>query len=1057
MADDVERLILEMSADLKRFEKGLDRATATGEKRLSGLERRFEKSGQRMAASMGRGALNINQAIAGIAVGAAIREVGQYADAWTSAGNQLAAAGVPLDQLAGRQRELVTLANETRTALAPTVDLYARLTRSTEEIGASSAQVARVTEITNKAFKAGGAAAQEQAAGILQLGQALGSGVLQGDELRSLRENAPLIAQAIADEFGTTIGGLKKLGAEGKLTSDRVFEAILRGGQAIDAQFAVTTPTISDSFNVLRNEATLFIGELDKATGASKALGEFIVYVSENLDTLAAAATIAAAVVGGVLAGQAVVALIAAAGRAGLALGITNTAIAATGVRAVASAAGVRILTGALAFFGGPIGLAVTAVAIAVGLFAANAGRAALESQAMASALEEQARAAGLAKEETERLGGEVTATEKWTAGLTDETNLLADAHYRAAAAAKAQAIEEARLRLVTANNTLRDNIETFNQARARARTQGGNTVAAGARSGVNASGQLLGNEIANRENAVVNTQVGRNLIESTRIVKAETENLRGLLSESLTSERFSPPRFNRPAVEGGGGGRGSGADARAKAEAAEREATQQRLALKSIEARNKLELATLEDNLDRIRALEREEMLRSRISDYQENGLNLETATSKAKADQAAYDAARATQIERGLRDRQSSLELEIAETDQNLEQVRAIERRLDLQESTRALQELGLSLADAETKALEDQVRLEDARARAKARYLEEAEASRQQQLAADRGDSAEAARQARAIELRNRSRTYQEQGGLSAPDADARARREILEETRVSAQGAFRDAFRNGVLEAVRSGDVIGAIGEFALNAADQMTEKVLNQAGDALFELLSNQFPNLFDLGSELAGDATGAATTAAAITTATATGAATLATAVTTSTAAGAPVLAAGVTTGAATAGAIMAAAITTAGAQAAAAMAAAIASGQSGGNAASAIASAFVGGRATGGPVRYHMRNERGPEPFVPTSNGIVFSNQAMRGLASLGKLASQGGGMGGDVNLEVVNMTGVPAKASTEKKPDGGMKLTLEPMFEKGIEGAGRSGALARAARKSPSPTKRG
>ena len=119
----------------------------------------------------------------------------------------------------------------------------------------------------------------------------------------------------------------------------------------------------------------------------------------------------------------------------------------------------------------------------------------------------------------------------------------------------------------------------------------------------------------------------------------------------------------------------------------------------------------------------------------------------------------------------------------------------------------------------------------------------------------------------------------------------------------------------------------------------------------------------------------------------------------------------------------------------------------------------FAGGRAAGGPViggRRYMKNERGPEPFVPTSAGVVFSTQAMKGLADLGRLASQGGMGRGDVNIEVHNGLGVPAKVTTERTPDGA-KVSLEPLGAELVDGQGRSGNLAKALRKSPRTIRRG
>jgi len=116
--------------------------------------------------------------------------------------------------------------------------------------------------------------------------------------LRSVRENAPLIAEAIADQFGVTIGQLKQIGAEGKITSDIVFDAILNDAQKIEAQFAVTTPTISDSFTILRNKGAEFVSTMNESVGASEALSKFILVVANNLDLLADAAVVAAVAFG---------------------------------------------------------------------------------------------------------------------------------------------------------------------------------------------------------------------------------------------------------------------------------------------------------------------------------------------------------------------------------------------------------------------------------------------------------------------------------------------------------------------------------------------------------------------------------------------------------------------------------------------------------------------------------------------------------------------------------------------------------------------------------------
>lgn len=217
------------------------------------------------------------------------KQVADMADEWTAAGNQLRSVesitGIHVRTLS----ELNDIASETRSGFGETVSLYTRLTMAASKLVGSEQELADMTETINKSFKVGGKSASEQAAGILQLSQALGSGILQGDELRSLRENAPLIAQAIADEFGTTMGGLKKLGADGELTADRIIKAITNMRDKVDAAFAETDATIGDGITGVKNAGTELIGTFDHITGTSGALVGGLNSITKSMRDLSAA------------------------------------------------------------------------------------------------------------------------------------------------------------------------------------------------------------------------------------------------------------------------------------------------------------------------------------------------------------------------------------------------------------------------------------------------------------------------------------------------------------------------------------------------------------------------------------------------------------------------------------------------------------------------------------------------------------------------------------------------------------------------------------------------
>jgi tape measure domain-containing protein len=216
------------------------------------------------------------------------KTLADYSDTWMQLNNQVKAA----ESISGRTSEGLTkifeIAQRTRVPIADLGDLYSKMVRVSGDLGVGMNQVAKATEITAQAFKAGGASTLEQVNGIRQLIQALGSGILQGDELRSIRENAPLLAKAIANEFGVTVAGLKALGAEGKLTSDRVFKAIIDGQSTIGPAFAATNSTIAESFTILNNAVTQYIGVAGQSSGASSAIAQGVIRLADNLPKVSA-------------------------------------------------------------------------------------------------------------------------------------------------------------------------------------------------------------------------------------------------------------------------------------------------------------------------------------------------------------------------------------------------------------------------------------------------------------------------------------------------------------------------------------------------------------------------------------------------------------------------------------------------------------------------------------------------------------------------------------------------------------------------------------------------
>lgn len=296
MAQDLERLVVQLSADVRGFQREMQKAQGITNRQAQAIERRARDMNRNLSAIGQQAARSLIAPLAGIGTALGTREIMAYADAWTQAGNLIRAAAQSAGVQTRSLQELRRGADEARTSFQEYTNLYANLIRAASGVAKSEEEIALATNLVSKAMVAGGASTQEQAAAILQLGQALTSGVLQGDELRSLRENAPVIAQAIADEFQVTIGGLKDLGAEGALTADRVFRAIINAQGNIEAQFAQTNATIADGFTALKNAVIEYIGTAAEASGATNAINSVLTALAGNIENVAAAAAAAAVV-----------------------------------------------------------------------------------------------------------------------------------------------------------------------------------------------------------------------------------------------------------------------------------------------------------------------------------------------------------------------------------------------------------------------------------------------------------------------------------------------------------------------------------------------------------------------------------------------------------------------------------------------------------------------------------------------------------------------------------------------------------------------------------------
>jgi len=224
--------------------------------------------------------------LTGLVAGGILTGLLRMADTYTTIQNKLRLVTTGTENLARVTKELQGIANATRTDFESTAELYSRMANSSKELGLSQQDLLRFTKSLNQAVVLSGATAEEAAGGLRQLSQGLAAGALRGDELNSVMENFPKVADVIAQGMGKTRGELRALGAEGKITANDIITAFQKAEKSLAEDFGQTVPTVGQAFTVLKNNFLIFIGEMDQKLGVTQKFSELIIKISENLDTL---------------------------------------------------------------------------------------------------------------------------------------------------------------------------------------------------------------------------------------------------------------------------------------------------------------------------------------------------------------------------------------------------------------------------------------------------------------------------------------------------------------------------------------------------------------------------------------------------------------------------------------------------------------------------------------------------------------------------------------------------------------------------------------------------
>lgn len=249
----------------------------------------------RLTDGLGRIGQYAGAAFAALQIGQGAADVLRLADSYASLEARLRVASDGFGNAAQAQNALFSIANAARVDVASLAETYGQLARGAQEVGVSQERLIGITETLAKAVALSGGSAESAKQALTQLSQGLASGQLRGEELNSVLEQTPVVARAIAEGLGLSIGALREYASQGKLSAEQVLQALEKSKASIEQQFAQLPQTIGGAITQLRNNLLQTVGDIDKASASSSLVADAIGLAAKNTNLLAASGAALAA------------------------------------------------------------------------------------------------------------------------------------------------------------------------------------------------------------------------------------------------------------------------------------------------------------------------------------------------------------------------------------------------------------------------------------------------------------------------------------------------------------------------------------------------------------------------------------------------------------------------------------------------------------------------------------------------------------------------------------------------------------------------------------------
>lgn len=256
---------------------------------LAKLDAQYKKldgstdNAKKKTASFGSALTPLAAAVGAVITAQTIKQWGLMAEQFSLFQTRIARLSPDLDTAASSYNQLLSISAKTGQSMTATVKLWESLTSTLKEFGATNTQVLQLTSTLQKIGTIGGSSATEVAQGLRQLQQGLSLGTLRAEEFNSVVENTPELGRQIAKGFGVSLGQLRQMMLDGKISAEQLFNVLLGRSQEVNTEFEKLPRTISQAANALTTQFGAALSVIDKATGASKTLAAALDLVAKGV------------------------------------------------------------------------------------------------------------------------------------------------------------------------------------------------------------------------------------------------------------------------------------------------------------------------------------------------------------------------------------------------------------------------------------------------------------------------------------------------------------------------------------------------------------------------------------------------------------------------------------------------------------------------------------------------------------------------------------------------------------------------------------------------------